>query len=364
MSELVDIREMGDKIGCMNKSAEKSISNSHVRVYKPTTLENRLINEVTQFIHEDRGVSEEASYIASAIYDKIMKSVKSRFTDEDFMKKDRFTADGNFIFSKYGIKINVIWNFYNVPDGYKITNDMLTSALANITRGEMKITLLSVNWSYNEASFRETIQHETMHFFENFKRGYVPYKDQNRYNKAYGYLKKGVNADKNKKRKLSKTEKNILKIRKYIAEILYISTEYEQRAFANGAYRYLMSYRRDSFTGFRSRMQGTKLFGWLKEVEQAIEFFNNYDGDPKLIDKELEEYGIDRIELMTIARGARKNILRQLGRVVSKAIDDADALNENEWHCAIYPETDEEIDEKRRRRDKRWIMLNEKYFLS
>lgn len=363
MSELVDLREIDDEISRMNKLIEKSISNSHVYVYKPT-LENKLSDEIIEFLYEDRGVSDEVSSIAGVITSNILKEVTDVITQEKIKPDQKFEWKGTYLFSGYGIKINVRWAFYNVGDESQITDEMRTSASANISRQEMKVTLLSVRWNYNAASFKETIQHETMHFFENFKRGYAPYKEQERYNKAYEYLNQGDNTDKNKKKELSETDKTVLKIKKYIAEIIYISTEYEQRAFANGAYRYLMSYQEDSFTDFKTRMQNTKLFGWLKEVEQAIEFFNNYDGDPKLIDKELEEYGIDRIELMAIARGARKNILRQLGRVVSKAIDDAETLNENEWHSAIYPETEEEIEEKRRRRDKRWIMLNEKYFLS
>lgn len=355
MSELVDLREIGDEIGRMNKLAKKTISNSHVRVYKPT-LENKLSDEIIEFIYEDRGVSDEVSIIAGVITSNILKQVMVIIIQENILPDRSIKREGNYLFSGYGIKINVLWTFYNVGYESQITDEMRTSASAKISRQEMNVTLLSVRLEYNPASFRETIQHEAMHFFENFKRGYIPYKDQDKYNKAYGYLKQNnkIAVD-----KADKETKKILEYKNYIAKVIYISTAYEQRAFANGAYRYLMSHQEDAAFKFSTAMQGTKLFSWLKVVEKAIEFFNEYDGDLEPIDEELEDYGIDRIELMTIAIGARKNILRLIGRIVSKAMDDTEEQYPS--HSAIIPESDED---KNRRLTEKWTRLNKKYFLS
>lgn len=325
--------------------------------YKPS-LEEMLTKEIIDFLFEDRGVSDEVSQIAMIVTSNILKEISDVVIREKILPTQYFEWRGNYPFSGYGIKINVQWTFYNVGHNSQITSKMRTSAVANISRHEMTVTLLSVNMKYNASSFKETIQHEAMHFFENFKRGYVPYKEQRKYDKAYNYLKQNASIDTNNE-KLDKAAKTVLEIKKYIAEIIYISTAYEQRAFANGAYSYLMQHQEDAAFKFSTAMQGTKLFSWLKVVEKAIEFFNEYNGDLKPIDEELEDYGIDRIELMTIAIGARKNILRLIGRIVSKAMDDTEEQYPS--HSAIIPESDED---KNRRLTEKWTRLNKKYFLN
>ena len=269
------------------------------------SLEEMLTKEIIDFLFEDRGVSDEVSQIAMIVTSNILKEISNVVIQEKILPSQYFEWKGNYPFSGYGIKINVQWTFYNVGDNSQITNKMRTSAVANISRHEMTVTLLSVNMKYNASSFKETIQHEAMHFFENYKRGYAPYKEQSKYDKAYNYLKQNANININNE-KLDEVAKTVLEIKKYIAEIIYISTAYEQRAFANGAYSYLMQHQEDGSFKFSTAIQGTKLFDWLKEIEDAIDFFTEYNGKPELLETELEEYKIDRFELMSIAKGARK----------------------------------------------------------
>lgn len=325
--------------------------------YKPS-LEEMLTKEIIDFLFEDRGVSEEVSQIAMIVTNNILKEISDVIIQEKILPNQYFELKGNYPFSGYGIKINVQWTFYNVGDNSQITNKMRTSAVANISRHEMTVTLLSVNMKYNASSFKETIQHEAMHFFENYKRGYAPYKEQSKYDKAYNYLKQNASIviDNGK---LDETAKTILEIKKYIAEIIYISTAYEQRAFANGAYSYLMQHQEDASFKFSTAIQGTKLFDWLKEIEDAINFLTEYNGKPELLETELEEYKIDRFELMSIAKGARKNLIRLTGRIISKAMDDTEKQYPS--HTVIIPENDEE---KAARLTRMWTMLNKKYFLN
>lgn len=325
--------------------------------YKPS-LEEMLTKEIIDFLFEDRGVSDEVSQIAMIVTSNILKEISDVVIREKILPTQYFEWRGNYPFSGYGIKINVQWTFYNVGHNSQIISKMRTSAVANISRHEMSVTLLSVNMKYNASSFKETIQHEAMHFFENFKRGYVPYKEQHKYNKAYNYLKQNASIDTNNE-KLDKAAKTVLGIKKYIAEIIYISTAYEQRAFANGAYSYLMQHQEDASFKFSTAIRGTKLFGWLKEIENAIDFFTEYKGSPDLLGDELEEYKIDRFELMSIAKGARKNLIRLMGRIISKAIDDTEKQYPS--HTAIIPEN---VEEKTARITKMWTMLNKKYFLN
>ena len=351
---LVDIKKIGDEIKYLNTN-DKSILYSRSWTVKPT-LENRLSDEIINFIYEDRGVSEEVSQITEVIFSNIIREITNIIIQERIEPNQYFKRKGNYLFSDYGIKINVRWTFYNVGDESQVTDEMKSFAEANISKQEMAITLFSIGLRYNPSSFKETIQHEVMHFFENFKRGYTPYKEREKYDIAYKYLSQNKNVD---TEKMDETAEKIFKYKEYIAKIIYISTTHEQGAFANGAYAYLMSHQEDASSKFGTAMQKTKLFAWLKEVEKAINFFNEYDGDLEPIDKELEKYKIDRAELMSIANGAKKNLQRQLGRIVSKAIDDTE--KQYPTHRAIIPESDEN---KSRRLTEKWVRLNRKYFIS
>ena len=182
------------------------------------------------------------------------------------------------------------------------------------------------------------------HFFENYTRGYIPYKKQDIYGKAYGLLKQ--------------TGTKIPDIQKYAAEIIYISTAYEQRAFANGAYRHMMTRSKGGVCDFRRAMTETKLYAWLKETERAIKFFSTYKGDEPEITHVLSEYDMDFPEFMSTAKGAITNITRQLARIVSKAMNDAE--KECPMSGAINPESNEA---RARRISEEWARLNQNYFL-
>lgn len=304
----------------------------------------RLSDAVMDFVFEERGISNEVSSIAENIFSRITESIKKKISQEEVTADDTIHFKDSFTYNDYGLRFSVEWDFYNVGNAADMTREMITFANANITKGIMRVSLNAIRLHYDSAYFKETIQHETTHFFENYMRGYVPYKKQDIYNKAYGILKQ--------------TDVKLSDIQKYAAEIIYISTAYEQRAFANGAYRHIMSRSISSGFDFRQAMMETKLYAWLKETERAVLFFSRYKGDEPEIIHELSEYSMDYPEFMATARGAMKNITRQLGRIVSKAMDDME--KECPMSGAINPETNED---RERRISEEWRRLNKKYFL-
>lgn len=305
----------------------------------------RLSDDVMNFVFEERGISNEVLSIAEDVSSRITNDIQKRISQEGISPHSTVHFKDSFVFEEYGIRFSVEWDFYNAGSPAEMTREMITFASANITKGIMRISLNAIRFHYDSAYFKETIQHETMHFFENYMRGYVPYKKQDIYNKAYGILKQ--------------TGVKLSDIQKYAAEIIYISTAYEQRAFANGAYKHIMSRCNGRGFDFRRAMMETKLYAWLKETERAAAFFSKYKGDEPEITHVLSQYDMDFPEFMSTAKGAVKNITRQLGRVVSKAMDDCE--KECPMDRAINPETNEE---RNRRISEEWRRLNEKYFLS
>lgn len=304
----------------------------------------RLSDDVMNFVFEERGISNEVSSIAEDIFSQITDSIKKKISQEEVTADDTIHFKDGFTYIDYGLRFSVEWDFYNVGNVADMTREMITFASANITKGIMRVSLNAIRFHYDSAYFKETIQHETMHFFENYMRGYVPYKKQDIYNKAYGLLKQ--------------TDIRLSDVQKYAAEIIYISTAYEQRAFANGAYRHIMSRCNGNGFDFRRAMMETKLYAWLKETERAVAFFSKYEGDEPEIIHELNEYSMDFSELMATAKGAMKNITRQLGRIVSKSMDDVE--KECPMSGAINPEPNEA---RERRISEEWTRLNKKYFL-
>lgn len=305
----------------------------------------RLSDEVMDFVFEERGISNEVSSIAEDVSSRIANDIQERINQEGMSPYSSLHFKDGFVFEEYGIRFSVEWDFYNAGSPAEITREMITFASANITKGIIRVSLTAIRFHYDSAYFKETIQHEVMHFFENYMRGYVPYKKQDIYNKAYGLLKQ--------------TDVRLSDVQKYAAEIIYISTAYEQRAFANGAYRHIMSRCTGRGFDFRRAMMETKLYAWLKETERAVVFFSKYKGDEPEITHVLSEYDMDFPEFMSTAKGTIKNITRQLGRIVSKAMDDVE--KECPMSGAINPETNEE---RNRRISEEWRKLNDKYFLS
>ena len=119
-----------------------------------------------------------------------------------------------------------------------------------------------------------------------------------------------------------------------IGLILYLSQKWEQRAFANGVYQYLINhkYPENSFINIKE----TQLYGGLLQLKQSVKMLKEI-AEPyqhPFIHIELNQlknnYNITFDKLIQIGEEAINNIIRILGRTLSKVEDDLNKEKDGE----------------------------------
>ena len=185
---------------------------------------------------------------------------------------------------------------------------------------EINITVRAVNGKIDFARTLEALQHEFEHFWERLHMGH-PYKGMNLYKVADQLLCDTYN-DYNQS----------------IGRILYMSRKWEQRAYANGVYQYLMSHPVPNLT--RENIKDTQLYRALiflkKDVEKlkAVKEPSQHPFLRATLSKLRSDFGIQYEQIITIGEKAIDNIVRILGRTLSKAEND---LSKKENGEILFP---------------------------
>ena len=140
-----------------------------------------------------------------------------------------------------------------------------------------------------------------------------------------------------------------------IASIMYINHKFEQRAFGNGAYQYMMK-SNDYNNNFDNVIKDTQLFKWLTQIKNDYTFIKNTPQKHPLLKAALKPYNITYDKLLKITEETIGDLIKMLGRIKSKALDDY--REQNEIHSMQRPITKEDL-------EKKWediIKINKKYF--
>lgn len=299
-----------------------------------------LILEINEKMNEERSISNEVTLMSTEIFYRIMGKIHPYSISTDMGNQFEY-KHGNFIYSKLNISFNVSWDFYNVGDKTPRTPKMKQFASSDIGKRTISVTIVAVNGKINNDSIWESIQHEVSHFFETSKRKGVPYKNMFQYKLAVTILQQ---------------EEKFTEVIIAIAEIIYISHKFEQRAFGNGAYRYLMNHTDDYFHNFNNAIKKTKLYKYLTLIDDDIELLKDNSDAEYEITETLKRFEIPYEDFMDLAKSAREGLVRMCGRIKSKAIDDYERTHN--IHSSYIRETKEEKELK----EKYLMKLNDKYF--
>lgn len=210
--------------------------------------------------------------------------------------------------SEYGIAFDVIWDFYNFRNQEEYQqSDVDASCKYYPENNVIYIIVVAVNNKFDEKSIGEDIQHEVAHMFEFYNREEIGkmHKNLESYDKAVDDLLTSA----------SGTLKND------IATIIYLENKAEQRAFANGAYQFLM--RSDDYVhNFENAKKRTLLYIYVGQLKEVLNRLSGYKGtEPELL-KSLERYKITFERLVKDAATVRKRLAWLMGWIQSKAIDD------------------------------------------
>ena len=245
--------------------------------------------------------------------------------------------------SEYGIAFDVIWDFYNFRNQEEYQQfDVDTSCKYYPENNAIYIIVTAINNKFDEKSIGEDIQHEVAHMFEFYNRGEIGKMHENleSYDKAVDDLLTSA----------SGTLKND------IATIIYLKNKAEQRAFANGAYQFLM--RSDDYVhNFENAKKRTLLYTYVGQLKEVLNRLSGYKGtEPELL-KSLERYKITFERLLKDAATVRKRLAWLLGRIVSKAIDDYRRMHG--VRIMVTPDNSRKISEAKERNRK---IVIEKYY--
>lgn len=299
-----------------------------------------LMLEINELMYEERSISDEVILMSTEVFFRIMSEIQPNSLSTDMGSKYEYNH-GKFKYSKLNISFNVSWKFYNIGDKTPRTAKMKEFSSSDLANKAINITIVAINGKINTDSIIESIQHEMSHFFETSKRQGNPYKNMFQYKLAVAMLQ---------------MRKKFTKAMIAIAEIIYISYDFEQRAFGNGAYRYLMNHTDDFFNNFDNAIRETKLYKYLTYLDENIEFLTKNKKIENEIRETLKRFEISYEDFMDLAKSAREGIVKMCGRIKSKAIDDYEKTG-NVHRCF-----DRETDEEKEHREKYLVELNNRYF--
>ena len=286
-------------------------------------INNDIINRITKIINEERSIPFEIT--------NIINDIKYRLNDE-VKKSPSLPYNKNYITFKKGQfdvrifneTVKIIWEYYSF-----INEDLKNKVFINNKSGQLRktidgyeinITVRAVNGKIDFARTLEALQHEFEHFWERLHMGH-PYKGMNLYKVADQLLCDTYN-DYNQS----------------IGRILYMSRKWEQRAYANGVYQYLMSHPVPNLT--RENIKDTQLYRALiflkKDVEKlkAVKEPSQHPFLRATLSKLRSDFGIQYEQIITIGEKAIDNIVRILGRTLLKAEND---LSQKENGEILFP---------------------------
>jgi len=294
------------------------------------------VEEINQFIFEDRTIADEVKTITDIIGETFFEEMK-RIDSKPYKDKGVNYKQGTFKFNLFNITIDVVWEYYDIysDDGLHLNKRDYINA--DIGHKRLNICLITINRRFSKKAFYENLQHEISHFFERGKRG-KPYNNLDKYNTS-----------------ITKMNNALTDYEGIIASIMYINHKFEQRAFGNGAYQYMMK-SNDYNNNFDNVIKDTQLFKWLTQIKNDYTFIKNTPQKHPLLKAALKPYNITYDKLLKITEETIGDLIKMLGRIKSKALDDY--REQNEIHSMQRPITKEDL-------EKKWediIKINKKYF--
>lgn len=197
-------------------------------------LEKKIYSIVRKVINEERGINDEVYNAANEILSLIRRDADMNMDDGNYASAFKGAAQvirNEFPFNLAGEEIGVIYNTYIFPstevyNSYKRTYPhQIMSATSQYKKDDAQIFVV-YNYVENEGydeSICDRVQHELEHLYQEIKKGGVF---------PMTPLKKRVNVG-----LMRRKDGNVFNA----SFILYCAREYEQDAFANGLYNWLMN---------------------------------------------------------------------------------------------------------------------------
>lgn len=252
---------------------------------------NETVDRILNSINEERGIARDVFSATNEILEYVKKKYPS-------------VASGNFKIMIYNKRVDVTWVVYNNSDRGK------SQTIFN-PDGSIRVNYVfrAHDGVLDTAAAMESIQHELEHLWEKLHYG-KPYKDQN----LYQYGRELMNSD--------------FVFDNIIGDILYLSRNWEQRAYYNGLYGYLINSRNNGKSELEN-MKETQIFKGLTtlidDVKLLKQAMNTYQDKPMAVvtvNKLHERFKLTLNDIVNIGEETIRRITREIYRTVHKAMED------------------------------------------
>lgn len=265
------------------------------------------------YLNEERGIASEIQNVLMTIRlktDEEVKNTQSLPYNKDFITYKK----GKYELKVFNKNITFEWEYYSfVNETLKNSIHVAdtTGYLKKITNNDYVLHYIvkAVQGKIDYSRTLEVIQHELEHLWETLNFG-KSYSDENVYAFAQKLMNDTVNPYNNA-----------------IGLILYLSRKWEQRAYANGVYSYLMNHQVRNLT--RVNLKDTQLYRGLIQLKEAVNLIKSIASNwqqHSYVKTTLmllnNQYKISYNKLIQIGEQSIEHITKILGRTLSKVEDD------------------------------------------
>lgn len=265
------------------------------------------LEDADKSLREERHISAEVTKLTNTVASTLQQAIrqtKSVQYDEPNITLKR----GQFVVVVDGIRLHVIWEFYNNLKPMEYKPKVRNKAFVKRDTLQIFLRFVDSNGTVDKAFLYQTVQHEICHFYELLKRDKKPFE------KSYGLYKLASTMLAS-----HRTHQELA-----LAYIISCSRNFEIRAYGNGAYQYMVQCG-DYEDGFEGSMRKTLLYQNYECLKWAEDILNHTQPNSEEMKEALQPYealGYSYDDFIKTLHYALNNSIKLLGVVRSKAIDD------------------------------------------
>lgn len=270
-------------------------------------IRRKCLGDADKSLSEERHISAEVTKLTNTVASTLQQAIRQT-TSVQYDEPNVTVKRGQFAVVVDGIRLHVIWEFYNNLKPMEYKPKVRNKAFVKRDTLQIFLCFVGSNGTVDKAFLYQTVQHEMCHFYELLKRDKKPFE------KSYGLYKLASTMLAS-----HRTHQELA-----LAYIISCSRNFEIRAYGNGAYQYMMQCG-DYEDRFEGSMRKTLLYQNYECLKWAEDVLNHTQSNSKEMKEALQPYealGYSYDDFIKTLHYALNNSIKLLGVVRSKAIDD------------------------------------------
>lgn len=283
-------------------------------------------NTFNKLLTEEMGIIRNVQSDTRVIVDKIKLSIKNTsssptsfdmttYKNGSFQIDVTISVDSNV--SPSSKTINVKWHYFSFSDG-QTKKDYITKipmrTSYNKKMNTLSVVVLAINGIIDNHTLEDSVAHELTHNFQSVLKGGELLNDNTKANYQTA------------NRNFASNSENV----RIIASVLYLTYKFEQDAFLNGAYAYILSEYEKNYD-ITDAYEKTEAYNSLQSLRYYLDVMhdalsNNHVGNVTK-DHCKSEYNMSFEKILAIGEKAYSRYSRKLARMYAQAL--ADVRNKN-----------------------------------